>query len=193
MRPIASLLIAVASVLVAATRPHYGGTLRVALHSTIATLDPMEPARDSEEFIAKNRLIPAVFETLVRLNEKGEVEPWLATAWTHEPGRKRWIFTARTGVMLHNGMPWSPAGGIVAVPDDKPIDQILRTLAQPASAIVLRGVDGGLVGTGPFRVTQWSASEAILAAHDNYWAGRPYLDTIELQFGRAVRDQTLDL
>jgi len=177
----------------AAARPHYGGTLRVEFHSAVSSLDPNEPARDSEEYIAKSRLIPAVFETLVRINDRGEVEPWLATSWAHEPSRRRWVFTARPGVLLQNGMPWNPPGGAVVVPDDKPIEQTLRTLAQPNSAIAVRGTDGSLYGTGPFRVVKWSPTEATLAAHENYWGGRPYLDAIELQFGRAVRDQTLDL
>jgi ABC-type transport system substrate-binding protein len=165
----------------------------VEFHATVPNLDPAEPPRDTEEFIAKSKLIPAVFETLVRINDRGEVEPWLATSWTHEPARKRWVFTARTGVMLHNGMPWSPPGGVVTVPDDKSIEQILRTLAQASSAITVRGSDGALAGTGPFRVVKWSPSEATLAAHETYWAGRPYLDAVALQFGRAARDQTLDL
>jgi MarR-like DNA-binding transcriptional regulator SgrR of sgrS sRNA len=188
-----ALLVVCSGLVWAASRPHYGGTLRVELHASLANLDPAEAPRDAEELAARARLIPAVFETLVRLNERGVPEPWLATQWMHDVARTRWVFTPRTGVMLHNGTVWSPPGGTINIPDDRPIEQILRTLAQPRNAVVVRGADGVLVGTGPFRVAQWSGSQATLAAHDGYWAGRPYLDAVEIQFGRSLRDQSLDL
>jgi ABC-type transport system substrate-binding protein len=33
----------------------------------------------------------------------------------------------------------------------------------------------------------------VLQANEDYWDGRPYLDTIEIQMGRASRDELLDL
>ena len=33
----------------------------------------------------------------------------------------------------------------------------------------------------------------MLTAHDAHWEGRPYLDTVEIQMGRAPREQLLDL
>jgi peptide/nickel transport system substrate-binding protein len=135
-----------------------------------------------------------IFETLVRLNDRGEPQPWLATSWTHEPERKRWVFAARPNVALHNGTMWSPDGGVVTEPDDRPIEQILRDLARPRNAVMVRAADGSLLGTGPFRVARWDAEKsATLAAHDGYWGGRPFLDTIEIQMGRALGDQALDL
>jgi MarR-like DNA-binding transcriptional regulator SgrR of sgrS sRNA len=140
------------------------------------------------------QLIPAVFETLVRFDEHGDPQPCLATSWTHDAGRKRWVFTARSNVLLHNGTPWSPKGGAIEVPDDRPLATILRELAQPASAIVVRAEDGSLLGTGPFRLAHWEAEKsARLVAHDGYWAGRPFLDAVEIRMGRPLRDQEMDL
>ena len=65
-----------------------------------ATLDPTEAARAS-------LLAGAVFETLVRLDDHGDPQPWLATAWTHDASRKRWVFTPRANVTLHNGAVWT--------------------------------------------------------------------------------------
>ena len=33
----------------------------------------------------------------------------------------------------------------------------------------------------------------MLAANEDYWDGRPYVDSIEIQMGRASRDELLDL
>jgi ABC-type transport system substrate-binding protein len=134
----------------------------------------------------------AVFETLVRLDDRGDPQPWLATAWSHDLARKRWIFTPRLNVTLHNGATWSPAP--IEVPDDSPIDQILREMSRPRNAIVIRAADGSLTGTGPFHITRWEPGKsATLAAHDAYWGGRPFLDTVDIQMGREYPDQASDL
>jgi ABC-type transport system substrate-binding protein len=176
----------------AARRPRYGGELRVEMRAALRTFDPADS--DISALEARAQLIPAVFETLVRFDEHGDPQPCLATSWTHDAARKRWVFTARANVLLHNGVAWSPKGGAVEMPDDRPLAAILRELAQPASAIVVRADDGSLLGTGPFRIAHWEAEKsARLVAHDGYWAGRPFLDAIEIRMGRPLRDQEMDL
>jgi ABC-type transport system substrate-binding protein len=190
MKRIPSLWIAAASALIAlgtvyaARRPRYGGELHVEMRAALRTLDPAVNAT----------LVPSVFETLVRFDEKGDPQPGLATSWTHDAASKRWVFSVRPNVMLHNGTPWSPRGGVIEVADDQPLPKILREMARSSSAIVVHGDDGSLIGTGPFRIGHWEAEKSVvLAAHDAYWAGRPFLDTIEIKMGRALRDQELDL
>jgi ABC-type transport system substrate-binding protein len=194
MKRIPSLWIAAASALIAlgtvdaARRPRYGGELRVEMRAALRTLDPAANSTDAA------LLVPAVFETLVRFDEKGDPQPGLATSWSHDAARKRWVFTARPNIMLHNGTPWSPRGGTIEVPDDQPLPKILREMARSSNAIVLHAEDGSLLGTGPFRIAHWDAEKsATLAANDAYWAGRPFLDAIEIRMGRALRDQELDL
>jgi MarR-like DNA-binding transcriptional regulator SgrR of sgrS sRNA len=189
-----SALIALASV-DAARRPRYGGELRMEMRAALGTLDPsIKTADDPLAAAAKAQVVPAVFETLVRFDERGEPQPWLATSWTHDVARKRWVFAARPNVVLHNGAPWSPKGGVIEVADDVPLQKILRDLARPSSAIVVHAEDGSLLGTGPFRIAHWEAERsATLKAHDAYWAGRPFLDAIEIRMGRNLRDQELDL
>ncbi len=200
MKPTTSAWIAAASALVAFAvvraegRPRYGGTLHVEMSAALNNLDPDVIPADPALLDAKARLIPAVFETLVRLDENGKPQPWLATSWTHDVARKRWVFTARTNVRLHNGAMWAPPAGTLEVPDDRPIEQILLERARPWNAIVVREPDGTLVGTGPFRVVRWEAGKsATLAAHEEYWKGRPYVDSVEIQMGRDLRDQSQDL
>jgi ABC-type transport system substrate-binding protein len=167
--------------------------LRIEMRAAVVSLDPAETPVDQAEAAAKERLAGQVFETLVQLDDKGEPQPWLATSWTHEQAHRRWVFAARKGVMLHNGVEWAPPGGIVAVDDNRPIEEILRNLAKPRNAIVVRAADGVLIGTGPFRIANWETKKVVtLEAHDRYWGGRPFLDRIEVRMGRSQRDQALD-
>ncbi len=200
MKPTASAWIAAASALFAFAilraegRPHYGGTLRVEMTAALNNLDPAVIPGDPVLLEAKARLVPAVFETLVRLDEGGKPQPWLATSWAHDAARKRWVFAARSNVRLHNNTVWAPAAGSLEVPDDQPIEQILLALARPWNAIVIREADGSLLGTGPFRVAKWEAGKtATLVANEDHWKGRPYLDSIDIQMGRDLRDQSQDL
>src|SRR4051794_7757817 len=101
----------------AARRPVYGGELRVEMRAVLNALDPAQSPVDPVALGSWAQLIPSVFETLVRLDERGDPQPWLATAWTHDASRKRWVFTTRPGVMLHNGSMWSPAAGAIEVAD----------------------------------------------------------------------------
>jgi ABC-type transport system substrate-binding protein len=200
MKPTASAWIAAVSalfafaVLGAESRPHYGGTLRVEMTAALGNLDPAEIPSDPVQLEAKARLVPFVFETLVHLDENGKPQPWLATSWTHDIARKRWVFTARPNVRLHDRTLWAPAPASLEVADDRPIEQILREMARPWNAIVVRQPDGSLLGTGPFRVAKWEAGKAVtFVANDDHWKGRPFLDSIEIGMRRDLRDQSQDL
>ena len=189
----ASALFALAALLDAARRPRYGGELRVEMRANLRTLDPAEAPEDPAALAAQRLWQPAVFETLVRLDDHGQPQPWLATSWSHDPARKSWIFAARKDVKFHDGTPWQPAGGAISFPDDRPIEQILRELAGARNAITMRAADGTLLGTGPYRIAKWDARKsATLAANDQYWGGRPYLDSIGIQMGRSLTDQAND-
>jgi peptide/nickel transport system substrate-binding protein len=180
-----------AAALEAARRPHYGGELRIEMRAAIPTLDPSVTPDDPAALGAQRQWTPLVFETLVKLDDRGEPQPWLATSWTHDRARKVWVFEPRKNVKLHDGSVWSP--GAIEMPDDRPIEEILRDLASPRSAVVVKSDDGMLLGTGPFRIAQWDAGKsASLTAHDQYWGGRPYLDSISIQMGRSLADQASD-
>jgi peptide/nickel transport system substrate-binding protein len=60
-----------------------------------------------------------------------------------------------------------------------------------------RGADGkfiGVAGSGAFRIVEWEPGKhATFAANDDFRGGRPFVDTIEIQMGRAARDRMLDL
>ena len=182
----------VASRLDAARRPRYGGVLRVELR----TARPLSPAE-----------WPMAFETLVALDESGRTRPLLAASWRRDAAGKRWQFRLRPNVKFHDGSPLTPAaaaaaldgngcvasalGEEVLVQCDAPTP--LAEFADARRAVFLRGPDGSLQGTGPFRIAQWEAPRARLAAHEDYWAGRPFLDAITVEMGRTAQQQGLDL
>lgn len=56
------------------------------------------------------------------------------------------------------------------------------------------GVVAGEPGSGPFRVSAWESDKrAVLVANDLCPEGRPFVDSIEIQMGRAAADRLLDL
>ncbi len=182
--------------LTSATRPRYGGTLTVDLSPASTTLAPSEI----------EVLAPLIVETLVRINERGEPEPVLAVNWQHDADRKRWRFSLKQKVTFHDGEPLSAttaapallaalkkrygdvkvtAGGqTLVIQSDRPMSDLLSELARPASAVFRKTEKSPLIGTGPFRVTNWEPGHRLsLAAFDDYWNGRPYLDSITVNLG----------
>ena len=194
-----------------ATRPRYGSTLRVEMQADVRRLDPSERPTDAAEAAAKDKLETLVFERLVRLDENGRAQPALALSWEHDAAAKRWVFRLRAGVKFHDGTTLSPdkvvaslrpggawlasAGeGAVVIQSDLPKPDLLPDLAHPRQSIALRRDDGTLWGTGAFRPAGSETGRRLaLTANEDYWGGRPFLDRITIEMGRAPRDQMLDL
>ena len=85
-------------------------------------------------------------------------------------------------------------GDDVVIESSNPMPNLLAELACGRNSIVVHTETGGVVGTGPFLVSTWEPGKRlILVANNDYWGGRPFLDSIEITFGRAQRDQALDL
>src|SRR5690348_1496256 len=57
-----------------------------------------------------------------------------------------------------------------------------------------RNSDGTFSGAGPFRVQSWAPDhEVVLAANEQADGGRPFIDMIQIEMGRAVKDRLIDL
>jgi peptide/nickel transport system substrate-binding protein len=217
MKRIAFLLLAAVSLLASlvpgagATRPRYGDQLRMEIHALVSDLDPASRPAGPEAGAAKWRLIPLVYETLVRFDDQGRPESGLAISWQADARRIRWEFMIRPGVKFHDGTPLTPtlaASALTAsladrrvsatekgviITANQPMPDLLWELDDPASAIVFRDPAGKVHGTGPFQIAAWQTPKALLAANQSYWGGRPFLDSIRLEMGRNSRDQMLDL
>ena len=188
----------------AETRPHYGGTVHIAMRAAPASLDPAQPY-----WIASRNLFPLAFDTLLTLDQRGRPQPALATSWEAEAGNQRWQISLRQGVTFQDGTAvtvdavaaslraanpsWKVVSGnnVVTIERDAPAPDLPAEFALPRNSIVKR--DGGkIVGTGPFTVSQWDpGKKLVLTAREDYWGGRPFLDSVEIDLGRSLRDQMI--
>jgi peptide/nickel transport system substrate-binding protein len=189
----------------AAVRPHYGGVLRVSLRGTAVTLDPTSlNAQSSPSLIGVSRLL---FDNLVTSDEAGRIKPALAQSWQNDSNYQRWTFALRPGVVFSDGAiisaelvaaslrtsnpEWnvSVAGDSVLVQLAAPDWSLPATLALPRNAIVNRS--GNTVsGSGAYKVAEWHPGHTLsLTANENYWGGRPYIDSVQVQFAVSTREQ----
>ncbi len=199
----------------AATRPHYGGTLRVEIQARVAALDPVEwPDIAEADAVVKFRDL--IYDRLVRLDVNGKPQPSIALSWEHDAQATTWRFKLRPRVVWQDGSPltsvevlsalegMAPGGSVRLIGDTLEIDMgrprpdLLVTLATDPGLWIRRptapAADSLPLGTGPFRLTDWQPGRrAVLQANDGYWDGRPYIDKIEVQMGRSSRDQLLDM
>jgi peptide/nickel transport system substrate-binding protein len=197
----------------AATRPRYGGTLRMDMRARVTSLDPAARPADPVEAAAAAKLQMLIFDRLVRVDDNGRPQPALALSWQSDPERKRWEFRLRPGVKFHDGYPLTAtaAGGVLqryfsgtanvaiagealVVESSRAMPGLLAALARPAASVTARSPEGDLVGTGRFRVARWEAGRKItLAAFEDHWSGRPFLDSVEIEMGRPLREASVDL
>lgn len=212
MRHIVSIWLAVSSLLFgtltghAETRPQYGGVLHVAMRAAPLSLDPAD-ATVPDSF-AQRSLTSLLFDTLVSIDDTGHARPLLAESWQASRGNQRWVFGIRHGVKFHDGTPvtseivaaslrfanpsWnvSTEGDSVVIESDAADPELLGELALARNAILKRDSGNKANGTGPFRVADWQAAKKLtLAANEDCWRGRPFLDSVEIEMGKSFRDQ----
>ena len=207
MRHIVLLLLVASSLsrATAATRPRYGGTLRVALSAAPISLDPATQS----DLVNPRNISRLIFDTLVVLDDRGDTQPGLATSWQAEPGNQRWHFALRKNVTFQDGTAlrsdlvaaslraasssWKifPAGDSVVIESDTP-DAILPAELALSRYSIAKRAGSKVVGSGPYAVLQWDpGKKLVLVARDDYWNSRPFVDTIEIDLGRNLRDQMI--
>lgn len=202
---ISSVLIATACM--AATRPRYGGTLHTQMAGTVSTLDPADS--NQADTLASRNVFALIFDSLVVFNDRGQPQPALAISWQAEPGNQRWQFVVRPGIRFSDQTPLTPedvAASLrrvnpgwkvtstdtsVTIQLDAPSAYLPAELALSRNRIV-KIESGKTIGTGPFVVVQWEVGKKlVLGAREDYWAGRPFLDSIEIEMGKNFREQTI--
>lgn len=190
-----------------ATRPHYGGTLRVLARAAPVSLDPADLERAGG---AGRNLSRLLFDTLVSLDDFGIVQPALANSWQSDPGNQRWQFSLRHGVTFSDGTPLTAEGvaGVLRVANPRwrvsaDVETVVIQLESPDARLpaelalvrnsVVRRDGRNLPGTGPFTVMQWQPGKKLtLSAREDYWSGRPFLGSIEIDFANDSRLPAID-
>ena len=191
----------------AARRPQYGGTLHVAIASTPSSLDPA--ALGQLDAVTCRNLSSLLFDTLVTMDDFGRIRPALALNWQAHPGNQRWQFRLRPGVAFDDGSLLTPgavaaslrAGNpnwtiyalddSIAIELNSPDPSLAAELTLPKNSIVKR-LPGKVSGTGPFRVSDWQpAKKLVVAASEDYWGGRPFVNSVEITLGTSARDQMM--
>jgi peptide/nickel transport system substrate-binding protein len=195
----------------AATRPHYGGTLRVMLQSAPDALDLPANATPTD-YWDMARTLSLIGDTLVRLDAQDRPQPALAIAWQSDSTARHWQFTLRRGVKFHDGSAATPAAiaqilealhpnwnvrasaDSISIESETPMPALLAELALSRNLLLKRNANGLPVGTGPFLVAGWQPGKLLkLAANEDGWAGRPFVDAAEIEFGKSLRDQAIAL
>ena len=202
---ISCVVILCALPILARTRPHYGGTLRVEVEG-----DPWQRPGG-----LARRL---VLDGLTSVSAQGAAQPALALEWKSENDNHRWQFRLRPGVHFQDGTPMSSSnvvasleavcgaacpwtnvravGSSVVFLSEAPLPTLPELLAADQYRIALLAPAGGAtapVGTGPFQFSSAANDVLRLAANEDCWSGRPFLDSVELRAHRSIRDQWLDL
>ena len=80
------------------------GALTMALTGTVDPQNAPLPTGDAERLAFLH-----LYETLTRIDARGEVVPSLATAWSSTGGGRTWILTLRAGASFWNGDPVTAA------------------------------------------------------------------------------------
>ena len=211
----AASLVLLACTARAATRPRIGGTLRIAMQARVSSLDPRSED-DAGDHGAWTNLQALLFDRLAVLDAKGLPQPALAVAWEHDARFVKWLFKLRPGVKWHDGAALNPSDVLAALEGAVPNlrmrldgETLEISSADPAPDLLLRlaterefeirrprsDAAGGLpIGTGPFRLAEWQPGRrAVFEANEDYWAGRPFVNRVEIEMGRPSKDQLLDL
>jgi peptide/nickel transport system substrate-binding protein len=206
------LVMAIFSPARASERARYGGTLRVEIRERVNSMHPVGWNRESEDGEATERLMRLVFDRLVELNDSGQPQPALAISWQHDANFTHWQLQLRAGVKFHDNTPmtaeavvssleqqdserWQASASgrtvVFAFKDSRP--NLLIELATGRSFIFHTG-DTSAFGTGAFRITDWQAQKRLeLKANEDCWAGRPFVDRIEIALGVSSQQQETDL
>ena len=88
----------------------------------------------------------------------------------------------------HAGISVTGAGMTVIVQSDSAIDNLPAELSLSRNAISRKGEGGEWIGTGPFRLDIWEPGhKAVLAAFEDHWNGRPFLDSAVINAGPLPR------
>lgn len=192
----------------ASTRPHYGGTVRVLLQHHVSSFDPVA---ETDYPADRDKLAALLFETLTDMDAQGQVHPKLAASWQSDPAQRVWQFQLRTA-NFHDGTALTAATVIASlkaantdwkfsasnkqsfsIETSSPVPGLPALLSLLRFAIVKRSAGNALLGTGPYELAETQpADHAVFVSNEEYWGGRPYPDSIDVQMPASLHEHLLE-
>lgn len=172
-----------------------------------SVVDPLLADTDTERDIAA-----LVFNGLMRLGPDGLPELDLAERWDVTPDGRTYTIALRRGLTWHDGQPVTSADAVAtyeAIQDPSfagsptlvaqwsdvrllPVDEytLVLHLSEPSAGFLTRLTIGlrpahsteGVVGTGPYRLVELGADEAVFERNTSYHRGSPRIGRIHLRF-----------
>src|SRR5690348_8641947 len=112
-------IISVAAVCFAATRPHYGGTLRLEMRGSFSSFD-IGPDTNANRARAREIVLRSVCDRLTTLDTSGNPQPALATSWRMERDGRTSSSTLRDGITFQNGTILTPQAVIASLAAQNP-------------------------------------------------------------------------
>gem|GEM_PF-5702479 len=170
----------------------YGGEVNVAILSSSA-LDLTPTTTDVEG----QKIVDLVYDSLARvMPDTLNVEPWMADSWSVNETAKTITVTLKDGIIWHDGTDlvagdivdvYNEAPGVssVTASDDHTLVFQLSTMDASFFSNVLtmpvyKAVGSEYVGSGPYTIVSSNDTVVKLAAFDDYFNGRVYLDGINV-------------
>ena len=215
---ISCLLVVLALPAAARTRPRYGGTLRVEVEGDPWTRSGVQPGSLARRLVfdsltrmdADGAPEPALAVRWASENNDHRWQFWLRPGVHFQDGSaltSAAVEASLTGSCGAN-CPWTAVhavGSTVVFTGDAPMPNLPELLASDDFSITLAGqanssatmamgpLIGPFIGTGAFQVEGFTNGVLTLTANETSWEGRPFLDKIEIEGHRSIRDQWLDL
>jgi peptide/nickel transport system substrate-binding protein len=87
-----------------AKAPKQGGTLTLSLQKDITTLNPLVATKSTDHVVRD-----LMFESLLNIDDRGNIQPKLAERWEVSPDGKIYTFHLRRGVKFHTGQEMTAA------------------------------------------------------------------------------------
>lgn len=199
----------------ARTRPHYGGTLRIEVQGDVWAADGLARRLVLNTLTNLSDSGSAQPALAVQWSSQNAAQRWdfqLRPQVRFQDGTpltaEAVVVSLTTACAPSMGIgaadgettaacPWNAVYAVgpadVVITTATPMPDLPELLAQTRFEIAKKDEMGQLEGTGAFRVAGFANGALTLAANDDCWQGRPFLDAVEIFPHRAIRDQWLDL
>jgi peptide/nickel transport system substrate-binding protein len=208
----AACMIAMTGSACARTRPHYGGLVRVEVEG-----DPLQKPDGMAWRLILDGLTRMDSEGAVRpsLAVRWSSEDsdhrwqfWLRTGVSFQDNRplnSLAVVTSLEESCRVSPCPWTAVrvlGQSVVFTSGNAMPELPSLLAEsefliretsPETGGLENGIVSLVIGTGSFRVKESSTNRVRLEANDDCWQGRPFVDSIEIEGHRPMREQWMDL